>query len=157
MLNNFNQAQGLANQAEASKLSLDAVLDEMEQWRKSRDPHKPTSIPDTLWHKIFTLAKQYPPSKIRVLFGVSNQQYQRKFKQFFPQEVYHEPPEIDLCEVNPQSCVSTFDIPATNTVIVEFIRKDGQMMRIHTTTHHFQRLMQAFFEGGYDAANHLKA
>ena len=158
MLKNINHTQNSANQADESfKLSLDNVLDEMERWRANKDPHKPTSIPDELWHKIFMLAKQYPPSKIRVLFGISNQQYQRKFKQLFPKEIYPEFSEVDLCEVNTPSVVSPHDIPATNTVIVEFIRKDGQIMRIHTTTHHFQKLIQAFFEGGLDAASHFKA
>ena len=106
--------------------------------------------------RFLRLAKQYPPSKIRVLFGVSNQQYQKRFKQFYPQETLDAPPEIDLCEVKTQSSsYRSFNIPASNTVIVEFVRKEnGQIMRIHTTTDHFQRLIQAFFAGGYDAANH---
>jgi hypothetical protein len=40
------------------------------------------------------------------------------------------------------------DIPlATNTLIVEFCRADGKIMKIHTTTESFSALMKAFFCG----------
>ena len=101
MSNTFTHVNASANQPNGtSKCSLDAALEDMHRWRQNKDPLQQKTIPDELWHKIFALAKQYPPSKIRVLFGVSNQQYQKKFKQFYPQETLDEPPEIDLCEVN---------------------------------------------------------
>jgi hypothetical protein len=156
MSNTFTQVNASANQSEgASGLSLDVVLEEMHRWRQNKDPLKQKTIPDELWHKIFKLAKHYPPAKIRVLFAVSNSQYQKKFKQLYPNEVADESSEVDLCEVKTQSSVyRSFNIPASNTVIIEFIRQDGPIMRIHTTTDHFQQLIQAFFAGGNDAANH---
>ena len=73
-----------AQQLQQPSLSIDAVLQELQHWRDNREVHKETSIPEALWKKIFSLSQAHPPAKIRGLFGISSQQYQHKFNQYFP-------------------------------------------------------------------------
>jgi hypothetical protein len=66
-----------------------------------------------------------------------------------PQQAFR-PPHIDFCEAKeaPLNHYKPARIPATNTLVVEFCRADGRIMKIHTTTDSFAELMKAFFGGG---------
>lgn len=152
-----------ASPATESPLSIDSVLQTLEQWRATRSEHHQHTFPDALWHNIFSLATTHSATKIRSLFGISKQQYQKKFDQLYPcsaatpasaKEVPSVAP-IDFCEVKPKTTpYQPLKIPAPTTVIVEFCRPDGHLMKIHTTTDNFKALMQAFFAGDFHAANH---
>jgi hypothetical protein len=148
-------------------LSLDAVLQELQHWRDNREIHKETSIPEALWKKIFSLAKTHSPVKIRGLFGISSQQYQNKFNQYFPppdkatstQPADNVPVQFCQAEVNPKPppLYQPLKIPATNTLVVEFCRSDGQVMRIHATHECLATIMPLFFNGDIHARHHSQA
>lgn len=139
-----------------SILSLEAVLQQLEQWRATKDPHKKISIPDDLWHKIFKLAKLHSPTKIRGLFGISTTQYNKKYEQLYPTQNAKQPvnktalENINFYEVKPRSS-KPMDlepyVPETTTIIVEFCRADGKIMKIHTATNNFNDLINAFYAG----------
>jgi hypothetical protein len=145
-------------------LSIDAVLQELQHWRDHRDIHKENSIPEALWRKIFSLAKTHPPSKIRGLFGISHQQYQNKFNQYFPplDKATSSPPadnaSVQFCQAEIHSKLpplyQPLKVPATNTLVVEFCRSDGQIMRIHATHECLATIMPLFFNGDSHAHHH---
>lgn len=82
-------------------------------------------------------------------------QFQRKLDEHTPHaatqnQKTHKTP-IDFCEAKDTPSSSLYKparIPATNTLVVEFCRADGRIMKIHTTTDSFSELMKAFFGGG---------
>ncbi|GEM_PF-4857876 len=152
---------------QAQPPSIDAIFQELQQWRDNRDIHKETSIPEALWKKIFSLAKTHPPSKIRALFGISSQQYQNKFNQYYPplpdtaassKSKPADSASVQFCqaEVNtkPPPLYQPLKIPATNTLIVEFCRADGQVMRLHATHDCLATIMPLFFNGDIHARHH---
>jgi hypothetical protein len=153
-----------AQSAQQPLLSIDSVLQELQQWRDNRDIHKETSIPEALWKKIFSLAKTHNPSKIRGLFGISNQQYQNKFNQYFSSSGQAAPIQptgnasVQFCQAElnskPQPLYQPLKIPATNTLVVEFCRSDGQVMRIHATHECLATIMPLFFNGDIHAQHH---
>ena len=112
-------------------------------------------MPEEIWEKIFMLTKEFPSSILRATLGVTSAQFQRKLDEY----------SIKLSgqqKAAPLADLSFYEIPkpkissaplyqpakalATNTLIVEFCRADGRMMKIHTTTDSFAELMRAFFE-----------
>jgi hypothetical protein len=147
-------------------LSIDAVLQELQHWRDNREIHKEISIPEALWKKIFSLAQTHPPAKIRGLFGISSQQYQNKFNQYFPppdvaassKAADNDPIQFCQAEVNskPPPLYQPLKIPTTNTLVVEFCRADGQLMRIHATHECLATLMPLFFNGDTHARHHTQ-
>jgi hypothetical protein len=153
-----------STQSPQSSLSIDAVLQELQHWRNHRAVHKETTIPEVLWKKIFSLAKAHPTSKIRSLLGISSQQYQKKFEQFYPSlnatalNPSDDNTPIQFCqaEVNPKPppLYQPLKIPATNTLVVEFCRTDGQIMRIHATHDCLATIMPLFFKGDAHAHHH---
>ena len=143
-----------SSQLESGMPSIDSILKEMEAWRASKKSgYDPTPIPEELWHKIFSLGKVHSLTKIKALFGISSSQYNKKYAQLYPdtpQKIDDALASIDFCEVKPkESIYQPLNIPATNTVIVEFCRGDGKIMKIHTTTHSFKDLIQGFFTGAF--------
>jgi hypothetical protein len=149
---------------QSQPLSIDAVFQELQQWRDNRAIHKEISIPEALWKKIFSLAKTHPPSKIRSLFGISSQQYPHKFNQYYPSPDATaakpiDPASVQFCEVNtkPPPLYQPLKIPATNTLVVEFCRSDGQVMRIHATHDCLATIMPLFFNGDAHARHHTQA
>lgn len=128
-------------------LTIDAVFQELEQWRATRSEHKETSIPDSLWRKIFALAKEHSPSKMRGLFGISSQQYAKKLKELCPEQpaALNKPEPIDFCEVQKTDSLDYLNPAINPTLVVEFCRADGKIMKIHTTTRSIKDVMRAFF------------
>lgn len=155
-------------------LTLDAVLQEMQHWRK----HKKTlgaALPDSLWLKLFELAKQYSPEKIRQIFSISKAQYETKYKKLTahlfssastvnpvfcelpftatPPAAQTAIPPLTIADVEqlkkPSPSASNYlDL---TTIVVELYRSDGQRMKIHTTQTSFKALLTAFFESGHTA------
>ena len=148
-----------------SSISLDEVLQQLQTWRANK-PTPNAAIPDELWRKIFALEKVYPGANIRGLLGISTKQYNSKYQQFFSHISTEEKPaspkpHIDLCQVKtPASTTSVYQplkIPASNTVVAEFYRADGGIMKIHSTSESFACLIQTFFEDIKNVADHVQA
>ena len=147
-------------------ITLDAVLLAMQEWRNDKG-HRPTSaIPTALWQKIFLLAKNHPPSKIRQILGLTKAQYDKKFAELFPTLQQPEAPKsesIDFCEVNPAAAKHkpySEEVPSyiqVNTVIIELYRADGTLMKIHATSQSLKEIVNAFYTGAADVTNHRKA
>lgn len=144
--------------------SLDDVLQELQTWRANK-PTPSTAIPDELWRKIFALEKTCPSGKIRGLLGISTKQYHSKYQQFFAHISTKEnptspQPSIDLCQVKTAaSKIATYQalkIPASNTIVAEFCRADGSIMKIHSTSESFACLINAFFEDTKSVATNVQ-
>ena len=145
--------------ASPSSITLDSVVEAMVNWRVSKKSPQ-ESIPNSIWEQIFVLLKKFPESTLRAATGISSNQFRRKLQEcssevsnVSPITKMNTPPAIDFCEVAtnkttpPIPLYKPAKVPATNTLIVEFCRADGQIMKIHTTTDSFAELMKAFFSG----------
>lgn len=151
-----------------AKTALDTVLQELESWRNTKESHQQVSIPVPLWRKILALKDLYPATKIRRSLGISKAQYDKKLAELYPSEVQssQEPP-VDFCQAKPTPAPSAVkhvphyeEVPryiGVNTVIVEFCRADGKIMKIHTTSHCFKEIIDAFYTGAADVTGHPKA
>lgn len=141
-------------------ISLDEIFTELETWR-NQNVNAGSAIPDHLWEKIFRLTKHFSHEKIKAIFGVSNSQYNKKRQEFIPESLNPEkkltpPSPVDFCEVKTaQSRYPSLDKLATHTIVVEFCRPDGQIMKIHTVNSNFKTLIQLFFEGDGCVTNNL--
>lgn len=139
-------------------ISLDSVLAELQTWRQGKS-NRNDKMPDFLWKKIFQLSEQFPPSSIRGLFGITVTQYKRQAARYQPSKdsgapSTPRPAHVDLCAVTTTpSFYKPSELPAANTIVAEFKRADGQVMKIHTTTVNFKTLIQTFLELGYHAAD----
>jgi len=169
-----------AESAQKKSLSIDDVLQQLNQWRRQK-AHPSEPIPDRLWRLIFELATHYGASQIRRLCAISNKQYKSKYQAFYPeansasattakhtlkkapttgQSSSQKPPADDpFCEVNIKTKQPVFEalhIP-TNTVIAEFVRPDGYVMKIHCLSERFLELINAFYQGQPHDSSHAKA
>ena len=148
--------------------TLEDVMDMVNDWRAQKS-ERGDRMPDALWQEIILLLNKFPSSMLCTVFKISKIQLQNKqakyqaatsplgheakTKSSIPSRaslpsILHEIPPMDFCEVKRQ--VPRYQperIPATNTLVVEFCRADGQLMKIHTTTDSFAELMKAFFAG----------
>ncbi len=151
---------GSKNIEKQSPITMDEVFTELQQWRSSKKNVNAT-IPDSLWEKIFQLADIYSAAKIKALLGIGNSQYSRKSAQFRPKTPSKpsgqtQTTPADFCEVKTSKPVyQPLKIPATHTIVVEFRRSDGQIMKIHTTSENFKTLIALFFEMGHHASDHI--
>ncbi len=145
-------------------LSIDSVLQEMDTWRKNK-PNLNELMPDALWEKIFALSNQHSLKRMRSVFGISDKRYQKKYRELHPTESpspqatpTQKPdiPPIDFCEVKTRNPVfEPLNIP-TNTVLVEFARRDGKVMKIHMLSSRLIEIIDAFYVGDTYATNHAK-
>ena len=133
-------------------ITLDDVVQSMAAWRANKST-RGEQIPDDIWESIFALVDKYPDLPVCGVLGVTKMQFQRKMDELrssaAPPTQSIKIPAMDFCEAReaPPS-YKPERIPATNTLIVEFCRSDGRIMKIHTTTDSFAELMKAFFSGG---------
>lgn len=151
-------------------ITLDEVVNELQTWRNQK-PNRNTAIPDELWRKIFQLTAVLSPLKIKALLGISNAQYAKKYEEFYSTSAENastppiikttqpEQPKVAFCEVKTttEPLYRPTSSLATHTIVVEFHRSDGQLMKIHTTNENFETLIRLFYENGYHASNHLKS
>jgi hypothetical protein len=134
-------------------ITLDEAIQSMTEWRINKGT-RGEQIPDDIWKNIFTLLKKYPEATVCAALGLTKMQLHRKLDEkkspiATVSSQLPKTPHIDFCEVN-QTQTPLYKparIPATNTLVVEFCRADGRIMKIHTTTDSFSELMKAFFAG----------
>ena len=143
-----NPSQPTAN------VTLDGLVQAMAQWRANKQ-HVAEQIPEFIWQQIYVLLQTYPEPTVRAVTGISNPQLQRKLQERAMRvDVDDASPTspVEFCEAKEDKTIKSKPlyqptrIPATNTLIVEFCRHDGRVMKIHTTTDSFAELMKAFFE-----------
>jgi hypothetical protein len=146
------------NNSEAAKQLLLTLINDFEEWRTHKkntlDP-----IPDELCRQIFSLEGHYSPTQLRSLFNLSSQQYRSKREKYFPvqlkvsetiRSVNNAPmPPPKLCEIKIKpdipSPYAIEPLPSVKTLVVEFCRSDGHIMKIHTTQDSISTLMHTFF------------
>jgi hypothetical protein len=135
---------------EPADITLDSVLQSLASWRATKTSRS-EPIPDDIWKSIFSLEARFPDLPVHSIFGIPKTQYQRKRDESQSSTVPTftvRQPRVDFCEAKEeQACYQPARIPATNTLVVEFCRADGKIMKIHTTTDSFAELMKAFFTG----------
>jgi len=137
---------------EIVEITLDGVMLALANWRANKGT-RGEQIPNDIWQSIFLLVKKYPDMPVTTMLGITKMQLQRKLDERTtttdapakPREY----PRMDFCEPKEETSLpyKPARIPATNTLIVEFCRADGRIMKIHTTTDSFAELMKAFFTG----------
>jgi len=149
-------------------LTLDLVFNELEVWR-SKKTNRTTAIPDYLWEKIFELAERISPTKLKAIMGVTHAQYLKKQDELYPlssnvpdnanttpNKKIDVSDKVDFCQLKTtDSLYKPLDALATHTIVVEFHRSDGQLMKIHTVNSNFKTLIQLFYENGKNASDHL--
>jgi hypothetical protein len=139
-----------------AELALAATLSAYQQWRVNKKKLS-EPVPDELCQQIFSLETFYPAARLRRLFNLSTRQYETKRQKFSlnaPQKPLiagsHStptpPPPPQLCQVklkteNPYALEA---LPSAKTLVVEFCRSDGQIMKIHTTQDSIPTLMRSF-------------
>ena len=152
------------------------ALQDFSHWRvNKKKPAEP--IPHKLWHQIFELEDWYTPSELRSFFSVSTKQYSSKKEALggrqnlaiIKESTYENtknPLEVtedytpQFCEAklknetkaSPKSNVKSKlyalePLPSAKTLVVEFCRHDGQIMKIHTTQDSIPTLLQTFLGG----------
>ena len=153
--NNVSDFPVMANQAKS--ITLEDMLRAMEGWRTNKETRN-EQMPDALWKNIFSLLNKFSTKTLCDTLGITKMQFQRKLDEHTPHaatqsqktQKTHKTP-LDFCEAKDTSSSHLYKpvrIPATNTLVVEFCRADGRIMKIHTTTDSFAELMKAFFGGG---------
>ncbi|MBM3887316.1 hypothetical protein FJ364_05290 [Candidatus Dependentiae bacterium] len=143
----------LQRQDNQSKLiTLDEAVQMITDWRANKaTPNE--AIPNHIWQHIFSLSERFSETTICTELGITKNQLRYKRDEHQSLTALPKPPsnfaKIDFCEVKQspiaQPLYKATKIPATNTLIVEFCRTDGRLMKIHTTTDSFAELMKAFF------------
>lgn len=148
------------NAADNPEQLLASTLRAFEQWRaekkKSGEP-----IPEPLWQQIFSLEPFYSPSQLRRIFTISTRQYQSKKESNSPNRLALStsdktmpinntstpPPKLCEIKIKTNNPYATEPLPSTKTLVVEFCRQDGQIMKIHTTQDSIPTLMHTFLGG----------
>ena len=147
--------------------TLGSVLVAVEQWRKEKH-NSSEPIPDTLCRQIFALETTHSSAQLRRLFGMSAQQYQTKRDKLLappassleppaapnsrvapPQSgikpTPHTAPKLCHIKIKPDSPYAVDSLPIPKTMVVEFCRSDGKIMKIHITQDSIQELIHTFF------------
>lgn len=151
MLHNDTIAEFPRAQQKPSAVTLDTLAQAINNWRANKKSMQ-ERIPDSIWEQVLILSEKYSEASLRAATGISSAQFRRKLAEHSTPATPKKPSaQVDFCEVkqikpNPP-LYKPNKILATNTLIVEFCRDDGRIMKIHTTTDSFAELMKAFFEG----------
>lgn len=136
-------------------VGLEDTLKELQLWRSQQPSGAP--IPNELWHKIFQLSQYFSHEKIKAIFGFNNSLYHKKRQELCPDTIKatKKPspvPPLDFCEIKTiPSHYQSIDELATHTIVVEFCRADGQIMKIHTVNSNFKTLIQLFLGDHHDS------
>lgn len=150
-MNNVTNIGGTNQQT----ISPDSTLNKLQQWRETKSEHKQTKIPDELWLEIFSLEETFKSSYLRKYFNLALKQYEDKKNNLnlsTPSSMKNNSSDDYFCEVTPSTSKQPIDIkqnyvPITTTVVVEFCRPDGRIMKIHTCTDQFRNIINDFFNG----------
>jgi hypothetical protein len=140
--------------SQAKTITLDEVTQTVSHWRANKKTRS-EEMPDEIWQDILLLKNKFSETTICGALGIVKMQLLRKIDEKKPQVTIlpkaSQLSKIDFCEVKqipasaPPPLYTPNKIPATNTLIVEFCRADGRIMKIHTTTDSFAELMKSFF------------
>ena len=159
-----------------SQQHLSNALAAMVHWRNHK-ANASDPIPDEIWSQIFALENAFPVPQLRSLFNLSTKQYAGKRMKLIEAAMkpassslsQSEPAEqTEFCKVTlkpeatmekaaaiPKAKLSApapspyalEALPHAKTLIVEFCRQDGAIMKIHTTQDSIAIVMQNFFDG----------
>ena len=140
-----------------NQLTLASVAAKIDAWREQKNTGD--KIPDNIWHNIINISNNYPRgvlcSKLRITVSQLKNNSKRLNRY---NEVYADP--VELCQV--PSITASTDITNNSspglisplkTLVVEFTRPDGNVMKVHTTNESIAELIQTFFEVQLNAAN----
>ena len=139
-------------------LSIDGTLQKLTEWRQTKATHKESCIPESIWQEIIALEQLLSVSALTNMFGITRQQFlgwKEKLSTSKSQTNHQETSSTNItqfCEAKPKPLTKPMQIeksytPATTTVIVEFYRADGQMMKIHTCSDQFKNFINDFLNG----------
>ena len=136
-------------------------------WRTTKT-NSAEPIPDHLWHAVFQLEAYFSRAQLRRYFHLNTTQYTSRRNALLPnneavtqpasEDMTGVPPLIEpptLCEVTVKNKKSSKKanpyasepLPSAKTLIVEFCRSDGQIMKIHTTQDSIPTLIKTFLGG----------
>jgi len=166
-----NKVINIQSASESSAVTLESVLFELDNWRTNKSNPR-EGIPDDLLIKMFSLKEQHPEPRLRAVFGMSVKQYEQHYHRLYgntSDNTSHKntAPVVDFCEVKPDYAANKENkvnkkannankdeeaykkygpslLPATNTVVVEYKRPDGYLLRIHMTDDSFPKLLKEF-------------
>ena len=135
---------------ELEKLSV-----KVEQWRDKKTCQG-EKMPTELWKEIIALHKSYPhQAQLHRRLGVTGAQIKNKLREFGDERLYNDPAELCQIPAIPQDKKPIHEpnsktqdkFSALATVVVELYRKDGVIMKIHTTTQSMQEIINSFLGG----------
>jgi len=141
------------------EITIESVHNEIENWR-AKKKSQGEKMPDALWKKVISLCKQFPDqTKICRRLFITKTQLKAKLREFGDEALFNDP--IELCKIPKiQSLPSYKDVEdgfsALSTLVVEFCRADGCVMKIHTTTKSIHELINNFL-GTQHVTNYSKA
>ena len=139
---------------EQFKINLEEVSVKLEQWRDNKQ-NRGSKIPDNIWQNIIELHQQYPEqANIYRLLGITKSQLKNKLREFGDEKLFDDP--IELCKINktPESkSIIKDQFSGLSTIVVEFCRADGCVMKIHTTNNNIKEVINDFL-GANNVANH---
>ena len=149
-----------------TELNLDTgitqVFAEIELWR-SKKTTRAEKMPNDIWKKVIEIYKQYPEqAQLCRKFGITKNQINTKLQEFGDEHYYSDPaklcqiPKSTTSESNPSVTKLGQNFSSLATVVVEFCRSDGCIMKIHTTTKSTHELITSFL-GGNHVTNHSQA
>lgn len=153
MMSNSNTITEFPRSVSQSKtITLDEVAKTVTDWRANKETRS-QQIPDDIWKNIILLTDKFTDTVICGALGISKMQLRRKIDEHKSSTTAFAQPsqlsKIDFCEAKQATTSAPLympnKIPATNTLVVEFCRADGRIMKIHTTTDSFADLMKSFF------------
>lgn len=133
---------------------LEDIIQQLDKWRANKK-NVQEKIPEIIWDQIILLSKKIPEHRLRAALGLTSMQWRRKIEGYSSEQgasaivESKRSPSMEFCEAKTasQPLYTPAKIPATNTLVVEFCRSDGRIMKIHTTTDSFADLIKAFFAG----------
>ena len=138
------------------EVNVETISKELELWRSTKKSQG-EKIPDKLWAKIIDLYKEYPDqSKICRRLVLTKPQLKNKLREFNDEALFNDP--VELCKIPKaedlnQYKTETDKFSSLSTLVVEFCRADGCVMKIHTTTKSIQELINNFL-GACNVTNH---
>ena len=131
---------------------LNEALQAIEQWRATKTSRS-AAIPAPIWQRIFSLTPHFSDKKLRLLFGLNKKQYEQNHKKHASESDAVPPtaaasPETDVGldfvqiknAVAPSSAAAspekihwknTVDWDSCDTVVLEYVRHDGAVLRVH--------------------------
>ena len=141
------------------EITLEGVYKELESWR-AKKKSQGEKMPDALWGKIISVYKQFPDqTKICRRLLITKPQLKAKLREFGDESLFNDP--VELCQIPKIQAIPSYravedSFSALTTLVVEFCRADGCVMKIHTTTKSIQELINNFL-GAQLVTNYSKA